>query len=425
MNETVAITLADGSACELMCPSPWNGYLVSQPDLWEGEIDFAFQDWLAAHGFASVRHTRDVRGWDIGRGVANHHEATAAFEERFGTPERGNIVLGGSMGGLLTRVLIEQDPDAFVGAIPIDGGGAGLLATFNRSLDMAFVISHLLCPDEPLVLVGASSGEGELERLSAAIETARTSPAGRARLALAASIGAVPVWSDPALEEPDRDDVLEQADQLIGGMARTIVPAFGFLTVLEGLVGGCVVDNRDVDYGHRLRWCGGCSRVQALYDEAGISLDADLERLSIAPRVSASESAKDAATRGSAVTAAVRRPVFVLKSLGDPDASVSEENAYLAAAERAGTRELVRIGYLDSPGHLNSTLAERATALTVLVERIESGSWQGLTSPRALNARAEAIAQDDRWDFTLQLVPAREPRVSRFVAFDPWPYPRS
>ena len=422
---TLEITLADGSACELMRPENWSGYLVSQPDLWNDEIDLAFQSWLAAHGFASVRHTRDIRGWDIGRGVANHHEATAAFAERFGVPSRGNIVMGASMGGLLARILVERDPDAFVGAVPADGGGAGLLPTFNRGFDMAFVVSELLSADAPIALVGAASVDDEIGRLNAVIAAARRSAAGRARLVLAASIGAVPVWSDPARTEPPTDDPAEQADHLISGMASTLAPAYGFRALLEELAGGVVIDNVGVDYARSLAVSGAAGRVQVLYDEAGISLADDLRRLADAPRIAASAEAVAATTRGSVVAADVRCPVFVLKSLGDPDASVAEEHAYLAAAAHAGRRDLVRVGYLHSAGHVNATLAERATALSVLVDRIESGSWQGLTSPRSLNERARTIAADDRWDFSVRRVPGVDQRVARFVAHEPWPYPRA
>lgn len=422
---TLDITLTDGSACELMRPDVWNGYLVSQPDLWDDEIDRAFQSWLAAHGFASVRHTRDVRGWDIGRGVANHHEATAAFADRFGVPSRGDIVVGASMGGLLARILVERNPDAFVGAVPMDGGGAGLLPTFNRGFDMAFVVSQLLSPDEPIALVGAASVEGEIGRLNAVIEAARKTPEGRARLVLAASVGAVPVWSDPARDEPSADDPGEQADHLITGMASTIAPAYGFRALLEGLAGGVVIDNIGVDYAQSLAVSGSTGRVQLLYDEAGLSLADDLRRLSESPRIAASAAAVESTIQGSVVAADVRCPVFVLKSLGDPDASVAEENAYLAAAARAGSRDLVRIAYVQSAGHVNATLAERVAALTALVDRIESGSWRSLTSPRSLNERARAIAADDRWDFSLRRVRGVDARVARFVPYEPWPYPRA
>jgi pimeloyl-ACP methyl ester carboxylesterase len=421
----VDIELADGSACELMRPAHWNGYLVSQPDLWRDDIDEAFQAWLAAQGFASVRHTRDIRGWDIGRGLRNHHEATDAFVARFGVPERGNIVMGASMGGLITRLLVETAPDLFVGAVPIDGGGAGMLATFNRGFDMAFIVSHLLMPESPIELVEAESVDAELARLNSAIEAARETPEGRARLALAASVGSVPVWSDPGREEPGSDDLEGEAGHLIAGMMSTLSPAYFFRSIVESLVGGVIVDNVAMDYAQGLARCGASTRVQALYDEAGLSLSRDLRLLAEAPRIAASRQAVDAAIDGFAVEAKVHCPVFVLKSLGDPDASVAEEQAYLAAAERAGTRDLIRVGFIHSAGHVNSTLAERAAALSVVVDRIESGSWQGLTSPRALNARAHGLAGDDRWDFTLRRMPGGNREVARFVAYEPWPYVRA
>ncbi|MGX1676146.1 hypothetical protein [Streptomyces sp. NPDC055400] len=96
------------------------------------------------------------------------------------------------------------------------------------------------------------------------------------------------------------------------------------------------------------------------------------------------------------------RPVFILKPLGVPDASASEEVASLSVVERSDAREVLRIGWVRSTGHLNTTLGERAIALSVLVERFETGTRQGLTSAAALNAGARHIAADPRWDFTVR-----------------------
>ncbi len=57
-------------------------------------------------------------------------------------------------------------------------------------------------------------------------------------------------------------------------MASTIAPAYGFRAVVEQLVGGVVVGNTEVDYARMLAASGAASRVQALYDDAGIYLDA-------------------------------------------------------------------------------------------------------------------------------------------------------
>ncbi|GAA4661216.1 hypothetical protein [Amycolatopsis dongchuanensis] len=173
------ILLDDGSPCELVCPAEWNGYLVSQPDLMNDPVDVAFQSWLAAKGCGSVRHSRDVRGWDLSRGIANHAEAVCAFSDLFGVPPRGTIVMGGSMGGVLARLLVEREPDAFIGSLPTDGGGAGVLAAFVRGLDMAFVVSHLLGGDRPLALAQAPSVDGKITALGYMIERGRESAAGR------------------------------------------------------------------------------------------------------------------------------------------------------------------------------------------------------------------------------------------------------
>src|SRR5690606_12754407 len=102
------VLLDDGSACELAAPADWNGMLVTQPDLWDSELDRCIQTWLLDHGYATVRHSRDVRKWNVTQGLANEDEAVRRHAERFGEPGRGVVVWGGPMGGLITRLLIEH-----------------------------------------------------------------------------------------------------------------------------------------------------------------------------------------------------------------------------------------------------------------------------------------------------------------------------
>ncbi len=153
----------------------------------------------------------------------------------------------------------------------------------------------------------------------------------------------MPIWSDPAREAPCDDDAWELADHLIAGTATTIAPAYGFRAQLEAVVGGVLVGNDDVDYARSLAVSGGRSLVQTLYDDAGSSLAEDLRIVERAPRISPSPTCVAAVGHDLSVTGAVTRPVFVLKSSGGPDASASEEHAYLSAVERSGAREFVRM----------------------------------------------------------------------------------
>lgn len=426
--QPIRTTLADGSDCELARPDDWNGYLVTQPDLWFDEVNDGIQRWLWNNGFASIRHSRDVRGWNIGQALLNEAESIALFRDRFGAPAKGTVVWGGSMGGLITRLLIEKTPDTYIGAIAMDGGGAGTLATFNRGFDMAYVIATLLA-EQPVALVQAADADHEIQALTGLVKNAMSSPAGRARIALAAAVGGTPAWSDPSQPRPDPRSPEEEAEQLAFGVLSTLPQAYFFRLGLEQLVAGTFVSNDAVDYSRLLADSGVRQRVQHLYDIAGLSLENDLTELAQAPRISADPHAIDRVTQQLAVTGDIRCPVLVLKSIGDPDAVTAEEHAYAEAVSRSGASELVRWAWVDTPGHLNFTLAERITALTTLVERIESGAWAGTTTPAALNARAEALSADDGYDFTvygaLEKAPGVDFGLSRFVSFSPRPFGRA
>lgn len=426
--QPIRTTLADGSDCELSCPDDWNGYLVTQPDLWFDEVNDGIQRWLWNNGFASIRHSRDVRGWNIEQALHNEAEALALHRERFGAPAKGTVVWGGSMGGLVTRLLIEKSPDTYIGAIAMDGGGAGMLATFNRGFDMAFVIATLLA-EQPLALVQATDADHEIQALTALAKNAVSSPAGRARIALAAAVGGTPAWSDPSQPRPDPRSPEEEAEQLALGVLTTLPQAYSFRLSLEQVVAGTFVSNDAVDYSRLLVDSGVRQRVQHLYDIAGLSLENDLADLARAPRFSADSDAVARVTQQLAVTGDIRCPVLVLKSIGDPDAVPAEEHAYAEAVARSGASELVRWAWVDTPGHLNFTLAERITALTTLIDRIESGAWTGATTPAALNARAEALAAEGGYDFTvygaLEKAPGVDFGLSRFVSFSPRPFGRA
>lgn len=418
--------LADGSDCEYACPDEWNGWLITQPDLWFTALDEGVQRWLYDHGFASVRHSRDIRQWDVEQGLRNQDEAIRRHEELFGPPAEGIIVWGGSMGGLITRLLIEKDPDRYAGAIPMDGGGAGTLATFDRGLDMAFVVTTLIAPDAGIRLVEASDPDAEIAALARAVENALRDPAGRARLALTAAIGGMPAWSDPALPRPDTTDPDAEVDQLARGLLTTLPQAYGFRVNLEQVAGGVFVSNDGVDYERVLIDSGDAGRVQQLYDIAGIPLGDDLDALRRAPRISADAAAVSRVTQDLAVEGRVACPVLVLKAIGDPDAVTAEEHTYAAAVRRSGAAELVRWAWVDTPGHLNFTVGERVAALSALLERIRTGRWGDATTPAALNRRAADLAGDDRSGFSVyfqqESAPGLAPGISRFVPFAPRPY---
>lgn len=146
--------------------------------------------------------------------------------------------------------------------------------------------------------------------------------------------------------------------------------------------------NTGVDYRRRLRLSGREKTISAIYRRAGADLRADLERLARAPRISADPDAVARAERFITYDGELRDPVLTLHTVGDSAGPVSDERAYRDTVTRAGARALLRQTIVDRAGHCTFSTAERATALSVLLERIDTGRWPSVT-PQALRRRAE------------------------------------
>ncbi|EEF23221.1 conserved hypothetical protein, partial [Ricinus communis] len=113
-------------------------------------------------------------------------------------------------------------------------------------------------------------------------------PAGRARIALAARVAQLPEWSIPANAEPAPDDPQARARGLADSLVRGLVrQALGSRNQIEKLAGGNISANAGVDYGALLAAADGDGLVRGLYRDAGLSLDADLATLAKTPRLTA------------------------------------------------------------------------------------------------------------------------------------------
>ena len=86
-------------------------------------------------------------------------------------------------------------------------------------------------------------------------------------------------------------------------------------------------------------------------------------------------------------------PVFRMHMIGDHQVPYSLALGYEEALARQGRSDTVRFAYVRRTGHCNFTNAETATAVDVLVRRIETGEWPD-TTPAALEARASALCLD-------------------------------
>jgi hypothetical protein len=93
-----------------------------------------------------------------------------------------------------------------------------------------------------------------------------------------------------------------------------------------------------------------------------------------------------------------------MTTTGDPLSPVSNSRPLETAALAAGGGDLLRMLYVQAPGHCTFTVAEIGAALATVTERIDTGRWPA-TTPVAMNQRGGAI----------------DPSATRFVDYDPGP----
>ncbi len=400
--ESIQGMLADGSNYRAVKPTPWNGTLVL-------DLDFAnnlsappgaIERWMTANGYAIGGISREPVAYRFRQAVDDLLEVRRLFTVKWQATPTRTLTLGNSRGGFVSRVAMERNPEIFKGAVLSAGGGAGEVGTFNAKLDGLWTLKVLT--GAPLTLVGYATPADALAengRVTALVKELRSTPAGRARLALAAAFEQFPRWTGGDVP-PAAHDYEAQIDQ--------IADQFPFANPaqvrrgVEVVAGGNFSWNHGVDYAALLARSGMADLVEAIYAKSGLSLQADLGQLAQAPRISADAAAVAAAETLTSYSGAIAGPVIVVDNIGDPVDADAYKRAYERTVARAGRAELLRTTWVRSARHANQSALEKLTGFVKLIERLDSGAWSA-TTPDAMMAAAAAI--DAKSD--LDLGPAR------------------
>lgn len=377
--------LANGTRYAMHRPAKWNGVLVLNPDL---ENRPGFNDALHRLGYATGNRARDVTNWQVRNGSSDLVQLKALFTDRFARPAR-TIIIGGSLGGLVTRDAGETYANEFQGVIPTCGGGAGLIAMYNNRLDAAFALKQLLAPDDPAIeLDHVTDDARNAKAMRAAVDKAMATPQGRARLALIAAVGQLPTWPTNAAK-PAATDVDAQLKSISDAAALIL----NLKADVEKAAGGTFSWNVGVDYRAMFLQAGPetIALARDLYRTAGLDLEADLAVLQAAPRRQADAEALAWARVNGTPTGKLRSPTFALFTAADPRAPLSEFRSYQKTVDDAGATALLRQAGVAHSGHCAFQGAERLVAVDIMDERLRTGRWP-VTTPAALNTRAEALA---------------------------------
>ncbi len=396
---TLTGTFADGATYLIEVPSPWNGTLLlySHGYVTPGSNnpardvgDPGTRAFLLANGFALAGSSYAHTGWAIQEALFDQIAVLDVFNAQVGKPA-ATIAWGHSLGGIITAGLIQRNPERFDAALPMCGVLSGGVATWNQALDSEFAFKTLLAFGSPLQLVHITNPLGNLGLAEGILAAANSTPQGRARLALANSLGDLPGWFDPASPEPaPRDFAAQAANQFLWAKNVDFPFIFAFRAELEFRAAGNPSWNTGVDYHKQFAHSVNKQEVIALYQQAGLSLEDDLDALDKAARIGADPTAVNYLEQNIIFNGNINFPVLTMHTEGDGLVSNQNENAYRHTVDEAGNQRFLRQIFVHRAGHCTFTPAETITALENLLTRLGTGQWPVLNSD-ALNAEAAAL----------------------------------
>jgi pimeloyl-ACP methyl ester carboxylesterase len=424
-------TLDDGATWHVEAPVDWNGTLLVYshglvPPGEENPATDAPDPFTAAalldRGYALAGTSYATTGYAVAEAIVEQSEVVDVFSTEVGEPTT-TIAWGSSLGGMVTAALLEQQPDRFDGGLAMCGVLAGTLPVWDSYLDTLFALKTLLAPDAAIELTGATDPFASIDVLREAVIAAQGTPEGRARIALAASIGGIPGWAGAGNPRPDATDIAGRQEGQLGNLETVVLFGLALRADLEARVGGNPSTNVGVDYGSLLALSDERDAVEALYAEAGLDLAADLGTLADAPRIEADPAARATAAEAVTFDGRLADPLLTLHDEGDALAPAQHERAYADLVGRAGTEDLLRQVFTERAGHCVFSPAELVAALEALVDRVDTGEWPA-TDAAAMNARAEALGPDLNVHFEDGSDEAFT-TPSAFTAFEPGPFPRA
>jgi len=342
-------------------------------------------------GFALIGSSYAIQGWAIADAIPDQLATLAEFKALFGQPAH-TIAWGQSMGGMITTAIAEEDPGVIDGSLSMCGLEMGGVAEWNALLDSTWAFKTLLAPTSsvPVVDIGlVSSALADDTAMSQVATQAQATPAGQARIALAAALYDIPDYNSlnqtvPAPSDYAADEVNQEQDMISSVFAANYL----FRYQAEELAGENFSWNAGVNYAQLIKKSIDYREVVALYHQAGMSLTADLTTLDGSARISADPSALRYLIRYVTFSGDLTKPQLNIHTIGDGLVPVEGESAYRDAVAQAGRSYLLRQAYVNAPGHCNFTAGEETAAVDTIYARVLMGRWPD-TSPQALNALAE------------------------------------
>src|SRR5580704_2600622 len=411
---TIKGSLPDGATYLIEVPANWNGtlFLYSHGYVVPGSNnpaqdvgDPATRFFMLSSGYALAGSSYATTGWAIHEALPDQIAVLDVFKKMVGHPKR-TIAWGHSLGGIITAGLIQRHPERFDAALPMCGVLSGGVATWNTALDAVFAFKTLLAPGTGLQLVNIADPVANLNVAEIALADAQATPQGQARIALVGALGDLPGWFTPLSPEPAPTDFAEQEFNQFQWDQQVDFPfAFAFRAELEARAQGNVSWNTGVDYRRQLERSIGRDQVRALYEQAGLDLDADLKTLNETARISADPEAVQYLERNIIFDGEIHTPVLTLHTKGDGLVVVQNESAYKKVVDEEGNGEFLRRTFVDRAGHCTFTPAETIAAVQTLVSRLGTGRWQDVHATDSNNPAAALAPRSDIFSTPPGVVP--------------------
>jgi len=395
-----------GTLYRIRVPENWNGTLLNDLDYYKS-ANSPRNLKLLKMGYAlsgTKRRPGRMKAYDPAHEIHDLISVLDIFEVSFSKPAH-TIQLGCSGGGTVTIAMAEIHPDRIDGAIALCGATSPWMA--NTHLDAMFVLKALLAPELPIVDIPLRGKETERITLvwKKVVEEAQQTPEGRARIALAITIGQWPAWGgkgNAPVQNPDPNNTEELQLSMYYSLLGLLPSRGTFGTnMIELAAPGQIKSNTGVDYaaffdnGDELYK----NAVKQLYKNAGVKLKDDLNTINTSPRIKADASAKQWWSKpGRTHIGEPKIPFLRMSTSGDGLVYPAMIKGYEDLVTQKGYSELLRTAYVKRWGHCTFTTGEWLAAIETMVKRLESGKWPS-TAPKDMNKLAKKLDKNSKAEY--------------------------
>ena len=394
--------LPDGAQYLMRVPPSWNGTVIRDLDNASnaGSRDsWRNYSYLLAKGYALIgtgRHPLRALRYDPAVEIANLDRVLDMFDRRFRRPDRV-IQLGCSGGGAVTLGVAEDFSSRIDGAVAM----AAHIPVWqmNTFLDGWFTLKALIAPDLPVVdLPFEASGEIRPDVVDAwrqAINAAQQTPEGRARIALAFTLGQWPAWANGLAPQPRLENAAELQHSMYHAVFQNATQPGGNSRIRKELAA----------LGKQLSWNTGSttgSSSRTATTPSGTLFGSCIRKPACQSRLTLNGSTRFLASRllrmrssGGMHQDERRRVLPGFPSFGY---TRSATRAFLPAWCRATTIWSMRTAGMisigprtsHSPSHCGFSAAETMAAIETLMGRLDTGRW-GSTDPEQMNTLAKSL----------------------------------